>query len=218
MSVTPNMSLTLPAVGSDSTWATELTNNFSAVIDSHAHSTGQGLQLGAPALNINADVAFGNNNLNGVSSLTLSARAPASVLTPLSLFSDGMDLYFTDANGNAVQLTQGGTLQSSLPGAFFIGAPSVPGTISYTIQDTDPWVVWFTNVTAGSLTLTLPNVSTNNGRFVIVKDTGSATGSHVVTVAAQSGQFIDVSSTSKTITTARGVLRLYCDSQKWWTV
>lgn len=214
--MTPNLGLTQPAVGSDSTWAKEINADF-GIIDSHNHSSGQGLQLGAPALNINADVPFAENNINGVSSLTLAARAPSSVTIPLSLYSDGTDLYYTDANANPVQLTQGGALLTSLPGAFYIGAPNIVST-SYTIQDNDPYSVWFCNVSSASLTLTLPGVNTNNGRFVFVKDTGSASGSKVITVAAASGQFIDVSNASETITTARGVLRLYCDSQKWWLV
>lgn len=215
MALTPNIGLTLPVVGSDNSWAAEINADLQ-LIDAHDHTSGKGLQLGAAALNVNADLPMQGNNLNHVQSVTFSARTPSSVLTPLSLFCDGTDLFFSDGNANTVRLTQGGKLLQPLPGAFYIGASTVL-TSTTTISSTDPHTVYFCNMaSASSFTVTLPTVTSSNGRVIVVKDTGSASGSKVITVAPQSGQYIDVSSTSKTITTAHGILRLVCDGAKWW--
>lgn len=127
----PNMSLILPGVGITigPTWASDL-NASLTILDGHNHSPGSGVPVTPSGLDISTDLTMKNNNLIGIKSLRLqiqtSPLASGSDLT--CLYSSGVDLYFNDANGNQIQITQGGGVAGS-PGS--IGSLTSPASATY---------------------------------------------------------------------------------------
>jgi microcystin-dependent protein len=117
----PNMGLIVPGVGTElgPAWATDLNNDLT-VLDGHNHTLGSGVQIPTAGLNINADLSINTFNLIGARSVRWLPQS--GILTgPLDLacaYVNGVDLYYNDANGNAVRITQNG------------GVTGAPGNIS----------------------------------------------------------------------------------------
>lgn len=127
----PNMSLPIPAVGIDPgpDYATNI-NQCLTILDTHNHAPGYGVQINPDGMNINADLAFNDNNLTGGRSLRLQIQ-PALLAGPNDLacfYSSGVDAYFNDGNGNQVRLTQNGAV-SGTPGS--IANLVTPASASY---------------------------------------------------------------------------------------
>lgn len=127
----PNMNLPVPIVGSDPgpTWASDL-NSCLALIDSHTHTSGSGVQITPSGMNISGDLSMSNNNLTlcrstryQVQGSTLSASADVGCT-----YVTGVDLYYRDVSGNNVRITQSGGVAGS-PGS--IGSLSSPATATY---------------------------------------------------------------------------------------
>lgn len=119
---TPNMSLVLPGplVTLGPTWA-QLLNDALDVVDAHDHTAGNGVPIPSAALNINDDIDFAGYALDNLGRASL-VNLGAAETTPRALYSFGGELYYTDASGNAVQLTIGGTAAG--------GGGSIDGLVS----------------------------------------------------------------------------------------
>lgn len=174
MAITPNMNLSLPTVGETSgpQWATDI-NAALNVVDQHNHSAGSGVPITPDGLNINSELPLSNNSLTGVKSVNLQLQG--SALSDLrSIYTVGNDLYFTDALGNQIQITEGGGVAGT-PGS--IANLTSPASASYisasskfvfqsntnTAADIDAGAIIMRNLTASSfgLTLTPPTLSSN---------------------------------------------------------
>lgn len=110
---TPNMNLVLPDVSitAGPQWAT-LLNAAYALIDSHDHTSGKGVQITPAGMNISSDLSFVQNNATNLRSVRLY---PNNTFTPTvndrtCLYSLGGELYYIDGSGNNVQLTINGTV------------------------------------------------------------------------------------------------------------
>ena len=117
---TANMGLTLVAEGTAQyTWATELNSNF-IIIDSHNHSTNQGSQIAASAVNFlsNANIL---GNITGSNYIQFKDELILSSLSN-SLFCYNGDLYFCDNSVRIVQITSGDSLYT----------PSESGNVGFT--------------------------------------------------------------------------------------
>lgn len=125
------MSLPIPAVGIDPgpDYATNI-NQCLAILDTHNHAPGYGVQINPDGININSDLAFNNNNLTSARSLRLQIQ-PTLIAGPNDLacfYASGVDAYFNDGNGNQVRLTQNGAV-SGTPGS--IANLVAPASASY---------------------------------------------------------------------------------------
>lgn len=113
------MSLPVPVVSVDPgpDWATNV-NNCLTIIDAHDHSAGYGVQVTPAGLNINADLSIGSNNLTNTRSLRfISQITPIAGVADLGcLYESGVDLYYNDANGVQIRLTQSGAVAGT-PGS-----------------------------------------------------------------------------------------------------
>lgn len=113
------MSLVVPGVGTEGgpQYAEEINNSLS-IIDAHSHLPGSGVPITSDALNIDGDVAMNGFNLTSARSLRLDAQdTPLS--DPLDLtcvYVSGVDLYYNDANGTPVRITQDGAVAGT-PGS-----------------------------------------------------------------------------------------------------
>ncbi len=117
--ISPNMNLPVPTVGS--TAGPQYSSDIDAclsLIDSHNHTSGNGVQIPTDGLNINADLSFGDNDAIDMRSVRftpeVAALAGASDLA--CVYVVDQDLYYNDAGGNAVRITQNGAVAGT-PGS-----------------------------------------------------------------------------------------------------
>jgi hypothetical protein len=130
--ISPNMNLVVPAVGSTPgpQWASDL-NSSLTLIDQHDHTPGNGVQITPSGLNINSDLSFQSNN---ATLLRTSRYAPQVAALALSsdigcIYVAGVDLYYNDVSGNQIRITQGGSVSGSA--GTITGLPSGTASASY---------------------------------------------------------------------------------------
>ena len=136
MSITPYMNLTLPTVSVTlgPEYATENNTAF-GVIDSHNHTTGQGIQIPTAGINIDADFAINEFNVTNLRSSRYTAQAsPLALVTDLNCaYFSGVDFWVNDGNGNQIQLTASGALNAASIGG--IGGDYSTSTASVAYSD-----------------------------------------------------------------------------------
>lgn len=127
MSLTPNMGLTTPNVGSTPgpTWATDL-NTSLTLIDAHDHSPGYGVAITPAGMDINQNLPFNDYQATNVQAIAFSAQA--SLATTKAIYVIGADLYYNDGNSNVVRITQSGNVAGT-PGS--ISGLVSPASASY---------------------------------------------------------------------------------------
>lgn len=113
--LSPNMNLIIPGVGSEAgpTYAFDV-NASLTIIDQHTHTNGSGVPITTAAININAALTFANNFATNVAGVTLYAQGSAPANN--TVYESGNDLYFVDGLGNNVRITQSGGVAGS-PGS-----------------------------------------------------------------------------------------------------
>lgn len=132
VTISPNMSLPVPvpAVDPGPQWATDANACFSG-IDSHNHTTGQGVQINPAGININTDLPMNANNLTTSRTVRFTAQAAAlGAATDIGcIYEAGVDLYYNDGSGNQVRITQGGAVAGST--GTITGLPSGTASASF---------------------------------------------------------------------------------------
>lgn len=128
------MSLALPTVDVTSgPLYASLLNIALTSIDSHNHTSGQGLPIPSGALSIDADIAFNNFNLTNVRSLRLQDQL--ADITDASdvgaLYLNSGDLYFNDGTPSHVRITAGGAVNVAASGNI-TGMGATTATAFYT--------------------------------------------------------------------------------------
>lgn len=200
--MSPNMNLIVPGVGSEPgpNWAQEVNSDL-AIIDSHNHSSGQGIQVQPNGLNINADLTFLGNNAINLKSARFTAQLaaiPNSAPNVGCVYVTGNELYYNDVTGgNQIQITKNGNVNSgagSISGLPFSGAASYaggtytweggtsgspfPATMSNGPVQISPTASFATSVTiqaysalAASYTITLPTALPLSNGSFLTSDT-----------------------------------------------
>jgi len=171
---TPNMTLTLPGVGTEygPAWATEINQDLS-ILDGHNHSPGSGVQINPTGLNINIDLPFNANNATNLRSVRYVAQSGvlsggSDLNCSYSVGSNG-ELYWNDAVGHKVQITNNGNVNS---GAGSIsGLPSGTASVSFN-SVSSTYVFQSATGVAGSI----------DGRNIILRN--SSSGSYGITLSA----------------------------------
>ncbi len=114
--ISPNMGLPLPTVSEcpGPNWATD-NNACLTAIDSHNHSSGQGVPITPDGLNISSDLPVNDNNITDVRSLRLypQVSTPGGAADLGCLYENGVDLYYIDGAGNDIRITQSGSVTGS---------------------------------------------------------------------------------------------------------
>lgn len=184
-STSPNMNLILPGVGLTfgPQWASDL-NASLTLIDSHDHSSGQGVQINPSGMDINTDLSFNNNNAIALRSTNFQVQA-----SPLALPADvgclyvsGVDLYYNDELGNQIQITSSGHVNA---GAGSITGLVSPASASY-ISGSQTFV-WQSNVNTaadmdmGSITLRKLTASSPG---ITISPPSSLSSSYTITLPA----------------------------------
>lgn len=133
----PNMNLTIPNVSEQP--GPDYANNINAsllLVDSHDHSTGEGVQITPAGMNITSDLAFNNNNATSVRTVRFQNQVTtlgSSGADLRCLYFAGVDLYANDGSGNVIRVTQSGGVTGS-PGS--ISNLTAPATASYVAANT----------------------------------------------------------------------------------
>lgn len=141
--ISPNMNMPVPTAGvtSGPQFAIDITQCLN-IIDSHDHTPGYGVQITPDGININGDLTFADNNAINLRSARFQLQSgllgAASDLA--CLYATGVDLYFNDASGNQVRITQNGALAGT-PGS--IANLVAPASASYDSGSTS--FIWQSN-------------------------------------------------------------------------
>lgn len=126
------MNLTIPGVGTEPgpQYASDV-NSSLTIIDQHDHSVGKGVQVTPSGLNINADLSIGINNLTDARTIRFFPLLsdPALPADLGVLYEVGVDLYYKDGAGNAIRITQGGSVAGST--GTITGLPSGTASASF---------------------------------------------------------------------------------------
>ncbi len=106
---TSNMNITLAVPGADEDVWGEILNTGLEVVDAHDHSAGKGVQVPSAGIHIDSDLQFNSNNLEEVKSVRMDSQS-AILSTPediRSVYTVNGNLYFNNAAGFAVKITEG---------------------------------------------------------------------------------------------------------------
>ncbi len=131
ISLSPNMQLPIPGVGSESgpDYAIDV-NNCLIIVDTHDHTPGYGVQITPEGLNINSTLSFGSNDATDLRTVRFTVQG--ATLPGASdigcLYEVGVDLYYNDGNGNQIRMTQSGGVAGT-PGS--ISSLVAPASASY---------------------------------------------------------------------------------------
>lgn len=163
--LTPNMNLIVPTVGTNGDPGPDYANNQNqdlSILDSHNHGPGSGVPVTPTGLNINANLSFNNNNATNIYGVQFSSHATSTLLTFLYTAPQSgggiNDLFYNDGAGNVIPLTKAGEVNAtiaSLPGESFSG-----GTFTWKqgAGSTTP-----ANFDIGSITIRPNTAGTTNG-------------------------------------------------------
>lgn len=131
--ITPNMSLVLPGVGTQAgpQYATDVNNSLS-IIDTHDHTPGNGVLIPTAGINIDNTLSFNTFGASDLQRLSLNAQgSPLSGTTyPTSLYASGVDLYYNDGSGNQIQITASGQVNTATGNITGLVAPALAAYLS----------------------------------------------------------------------------------------
>lgn len=138
------MNLTVPGVGTEGgpEYAEQINTDL-GLIDQHSHLPGSGVPITAGAINVDGDIAMNGFNLTSTRALRLNAQ-DTPLVEPLDLtcvYVSGADLYYNDATGTPVRITQNGAIAGT-PGS--IADLVSPASASYVGANST--FVWESNV------------------------------------------------------------------------
>ena len=166
---TPNMGLVKPDVLSTPapTWASLLNAVFDA-IDSHDHSSGEGVKITPSGMNISSDLSIGSNNLTAIRTTrftNLASWSPtASDLACFYVLNN--EIYFRDGVGNNVKITNNGTLNITI-------SSLVVTDLNLVIQNASDNTKQFLFSAAAISTATTRTYTMPNANVTLVGDTNS---------------------------------------------
>lgn len=218
MATTAFMSLELPTVTVTlgPTWANQI-NEALEVVDAHDHSSGNGTQITPLGLNINSDLDFNNNRANDLELIQFRSQSTTKTGTANAnaVYSTSGDLYFTNGNGVAIQITSGGALVST-PGAIQnFERQDVTSDLIISPSDT---FVYLTVDTTIARQITLPLASAvSDGRIYIIKDKSGQALDNNITVVRSGADTID-GGTSQVLSSGYGSWMIVGDGASSWYI
>ena len=189
---TPNMNLTvpIPTLEFSPNWAYDL-NSSLTTIDSHNHSIGNGVQISPSGININADFSFNINNAVALRTVRFSDQiGPITAASPdlECLYGANGNLYWNNASGNQVQITNGASVSGSA--GTITGLPS--GTASASFQSSSGTFQFqqssavAANLDVGSIAVRYPSagIPALSGNYILISAPSSIGGSYNLTLPA----------------------------------
>ena len=178
-SISPNMQLVIPTptINPGPDWANNL-NASLVLIDSHNHTSLQGVQIPTAGLNINSDLSLNGFNLVSTNSVRFN-----NLTTPLAgpldlgaIYENLGNLWYNNATGGQVQITAGNSIVGTA--GSITGLPSTPpgaavnyinsqGTFQF-LQQTPSGAG--ANIDVASIILRYPgSYPTPSGNFILIE-------------------------------------------------
>lgn len=187
MSVTPYMNLTLPTVSATlgPLYATQNNSAFTTV-DSHNHTSGQGIAVPTAGVNIDADLTFGSYNATALRSTRYTAQgSPLALVTDRGcIYVSGVDMWFNDGSGNQIQLTASGALNAASIGG--IGGDYTTSTASVAYSDSTKTFSFLQDTNKSALmdmgTILLRRTDITSSAATTIQANGSLTVGYTVTL------------------------------------
>lgn len=182
---TPNMGLIKPGVGTEAgpLWATYL-NSDQDTLDAHDHSSGKGVPVTPAGMDITSALSFGSNDATALRSTRFTSQSALFSLAAdvNAAYVYGGELYFRDASGNNVKITNGGVLNAAALAAN--NWTQSDKSADYTILPADTFAHLRMDATAGNRVVTLPSAaSVSEGRYYFISDSaGQCSATRTITV------------------------------------
>lgn len=139
--ISPNMSLVIPSAGTQPgpQYALDINNSLS-ILDAHDHTSGNGVQIPTAGINIDAALNLNDFGMEDVGQLKMTIQpSPLSGATfPGTLYVSGVDLYYNDDNGNQIQITSSGQVNTAAGNITGLAPPAaatyLPGSLTFLWQ------------------------------------------------------------------------------------
>jgi hypothetical protein len=207
MVTSPNMSLQIATPGSTGgignaptgqDYATQTSNSLT-IIDAHSHLPGSGVPITTGAININGDLTFNAFNVTNQRASRFISQAATLALPSdvLQIYVSNNNLYYNNASGTPVQITNGSSLAGGGSSGNSLLYSYLAVSANKTILSTDVISYFDVNTGSSAITFTLPQASAiAAGTYYIFKDASANASSNNITinVASGSGNQIDGSS------------------------
>lgn len=189
------MNLNLPVVGGEFGPQYASDNNAAFFqVDSHNHTSGQGVQIPPAGININGDLPFNGNNATSMNAVEFNNNiSPLPGASPFlnSIYFAAGDFYVNDEVGNQIQITKNGAVNATSSG---ISSGTASASFSGGVLIVDSNVNTPANIQAGSI-LIGNNVA--NSKFVTLQAPGALSSNYSLTLpqipGANSFVFLDSS-------------------------
>ncbi len=216
VTISPNMNLPVPVPSKDPgpNWAQNVDACLS-IVDGHSHSPGQGVPVTPAGMNISTDLSFGGNSATLLKSLDLvsSSIALSNLISAYAVGTDG-NLYWNDALGNQIQITQSGGVAGT-PGSIAnlvspASATFVSGTSTFVWKSTASLSA---NMDMASIVLRYPgSYPSPTGNYILIQAPSTLASGYAITMPAvpASSSFVTISSTgdlAASVATANGITR-----------
>lgn len=217
MPTTPNMNLVLPTVSSTlgPDWAT-LLNAALSLVDSHDHSSGEGVKITPAGMNISTNLSFNDFYATDVGSLRLTSLG-ANLATPSDIgcfYNVNGNLWWNNDAGAQVQITSGGSVIAASDG--IARAFSRTAVASNTIISAAATTSYYDVDTTTGVTFTLPAANAvTAGRFYEFKDTTGNASANNITINRAGADTID-GATSVVVDVNYAGRRLISDGTSKW--
>jgi hypothetical protein len=224
MTTTPNMNLVKPVPGvtpgiSNSTpLGTDYANINNAAldrVDTHDHTSTNGVQVPTAGLNINSDLPINSNNVVGITGCYFNPLAApnAAATAKNTIYCVNGDLYYNSGAGTAVKVTNGGVVNSTTVTSLLYAPYLI--TANLTILPAATYNYIEVNTSAARI-ITMPTVgSVPAGSFYYVKDVSGFAATNLITIATQGGNTIDGAATA-TLGTNFGAWLIVSDGTSWF--
>ena len=210
---TTNMGMTLPTVSVTvgPTYATQI-NAAIDVIDAHDHTSGKGVRIPTAGISIDANLSLNGYTLTSTKAVTHSQQASAIATANSSWFKTDGNFWITNGSGTAVQITSGGTLNTSALITSVYSQLALSGDL--TIASTDTYTHYLVNASS-TRTITLPTAAAvGAGRYYLFT---SASGNNPIIIQRAGSDTID-GATSFTFATNYHTVQVVSDGTSKWNV
>lgn len=210
------VSITLPAtsVTSGPTYANQV-NTALTTLAAATHTGGSnGDKWTAASLNIDGNVSWGGYSVTSLKATTYTQQTALATANSVWVKNDG-NLWFTNGSGSSVQITSGGTLNTSALITSVYAQLALAANL--VIASTDTYTQYLIN-TASARTITLPGASAvGAGRYYIFTDASGSGRTNNITINRAGSDTIE-GATSYTIAENYGTITLVSDGTSKWSV
>jgi hypothetical protein len=158
---------------------------------------GSGIPITPLGLNINSDLSFQSNNLNLVRAVRMNNQSIvlSGAGDVAQTYVKGGDLYYNNASGIPVQVTNGTVVNSNAVAATIF--PQTSAASNFTILSSATYIEVLVQTTAGSYTISLPScAAVGAGRYFIIKDVTGNANTNYITIVPAGADTIDKTSSN----------------------